>query len=701
MRLSVLIAILALAWIGSTEPAEASADGGCPLQWKLDHRNRSSCNNMAIMHPGNDTRVNLMLMLRDRLPIQENSGGGDALFHWGEMGRTFYPELSKDANSTYSRWGHSRCQTNDLGRDAFVEAIKKARRLPEVERDALIEARKLVSPTCDSKDDDLDNRAKVPAVASKTGKAFKTYLVSALSFYHGDFDAATIGFSSLIKAKDKWLRETALYMIARSELNRSQAGSFSSYGFFEIADVDATAIANAARGFNLYLKKYPKGQYAGSAKGLLRRVYWLSQDSQMLTAEYARVLDERVSGNKLLRLIAEIDDKMLPGLVRTQATDDPMFLAMALLYRMRDTDYDYFARGKLEKLSFSDIEKHQQVFADQPELFDYLKAAHAFYITKEPAKVLQLIPDAARQTNFSYLQFSRQALRGMALEAVDDRNARGFWQQMLAGAQSHHQRAALELALAMNWERDDKVGQVFVDDTPIRQQEIRDILLLRTAGPDLLRAQAGNRSLKAHERNLALYTLLYKNLTRGRYSDFLSDIGKVSSDAEKIGPYYGFQYEYDYGYEDDVNIPVGMFGREMEYDDYNCPQLRQTVSKLALNSKNREAQLCLADYLRLSGFDNYWLDEPADADELGGTKSLFPGEPLSRLEIYKEIIGDRKTRGDVRAYALFRAIWCYGSSGRNSCSGKEVPVSQRASWFRDLKRNHAGTRWAKELKYYW
>lgn len=701
MRFFAIIIGAALTWIAGEGPAQASGDGGCPLQWKLNHSERSGCNNMAIMHPGNDTRANLILMLRDRQPIEENKGDGNALFYWNDIGRTFYPKRDQEAGSNYSRWGISRCQTNETGRDAFVTAVRNARRLPEVERQALIGARQMVAPDCDEKNDGMDDLAKVPAVASRTGKAFKTYLTSALDFYRGDFDAATIGFSSLIKAKDKWLGETALYMIARSELNRSQAGAFGSYGFFEIDDVDSGAIANADRGFKLYLQKYPAGEYAGSAQGLLRRVYWLSGDSRQLTAQYANIWDQDVSNEKLLKLIAEVDDKMLPGLVRTQATDDPMFLAIALLYRMRDNEYDYYAGGKMEKLSLADLERHQSVFANRPELFSYLKGVHAFYVAKEPAKVLKLIPDAARQANFSYLQFSRQVLRGMALDAVGDRNARGFWKQMLTGSNSRHQRAALELALAMNMERGGAIEQVFASNTPIQQQVIRDILLLRVAGPDMLRAQASNKSLEADERNLALYTLLYKNLTRGRYSDFLNDIKKVPAGAEKFGPYYGFQYEYDFGFSGEIKIPVGMFGREVEYSEFNCPQLKQTVASLAQNAQNQKARLCLADYLRIAGFDGYWLDKPAKADELGGSKSLFPGKALPRLELYKDLLKDRRVKGDTRAYTLYRAIWCYGSSGKNSCGGTEVPESQRASWFRDLKRNHGNTQWAKQLKYYW
>ena len=593
----------------------------------------------------------------------------------------------------------SRCQINITGREAFVRALRQAKRLPKAERAALIEARLLVEPKCKGNGEE-DHLAKLPAVRSSTGKAFRTYLASALEFYDGDFDAATIGFSSLAKARDKWLRETALYMIARSELNRSQAGAFGRYGFFDLKTVDKGAIANAERGFGLYLKKYPDGQYSGSARGLMRRVYWLSGNVAKLSAEYERAMDNAaVTSFDRVGLIEEMDDKLLPGLVQSGGADDPVLTAMILLYRMREPGYDFHLDGDRPDLTRADIEAMRPRFADHPRLFEYLQAVHAFYVAKNPAQVLKIIPDDARRSSYNYLDFSRQVLRGMALEATGDRNARGFWEQLIQGSNAHGQRAAVELALAMNLERGNALERVFVDGSSVGNQMMRDILLLRVAGPELLRRQAKKSEAKPKERDLALYTLLYKNLAYGNYADFLSDLSLVPDGANAGGPYFGYQYES--GFYEAVEVPVGVFGRKIDYEDFDCPQLKRTVAALESNAKDRGARLCLADYFRIAGFDDYWLNSPADADELGGSKSRFSGEPLSRLEIYKDIIADRKTSANDRAYALYRAIWCYGPSGNNSCGGQEVPTSQRGAWFRQLKRNYPNSRWARQLKYYW
>ena len=56
--------LLALTWPGT---AWASADMGCGRSLKLVHRSLG-CDNLVLLSPGNDTRVNLTLLLLDQAP---------------------------------------------------------------------------------------------------------------------------------------------------------------------------------------------------------------------------------------------------------------------------------------------------------------------------------------------------------------------------------------------------------------------------------------------------------------------------------------------------------------------------------------------------------------------------------------------------------------------------------------------------------
>ncbi len=59
--------------------------------------------------------------------------------------------------------------------------------------------------------------------------------------------------------------------------------------------IDAKVIAAGETALRAYLRDYPKGLYAASARGLLRRVYWLGGRDDKLGAEYAALFAQPAS----------------------------------------------------------------------------------------------------------------------------------------------------------------------------------------------------------------------------------------------------------------------------------------------------------------------------------------------------------------------------------------------------------------------
>ena len=86
-----------------------------------------------------------------------------------------------------------------------------------------------------------------------------------------------------------------------------------------------------------YLDAYPNGRYRASARGLLRRVYWLAGDRKRLGDEYTglmrRLGEPDVDGNGE-DLIREIHLKYLNR--RAAPPHDPILLAVEDLRRMRE-----------------------------------------------------------------------------------------------------------------------------------------------------------------------------------------------------------------------------------------------------------------------------------------------------------------------------------------------------------------------------
>jgi hypothetical protein len=400
-------------------------------------------------------------------------------------------------------------------------------------------------------------------------------------------------------------------------------------------------------------------------------------------------------------LAQEVDNK-LPDDLKPSDIADPTLLAVLDLKLMRRTDSGSGDAGDTP-LALSDLEAQRASFAGRQPLFDYLLAAHAFYVDHHQEEVLRLIPDEAGQASFSNLQFSRQVLRGLALEAGKDPGALAFWSRMLEGAAGPYQRPAVELAIALHQERASALDEVFAAASPVRSETMRTILLANAAGPDLLRART--RDGDPHERRAALFTLLYKEATRGRYAEFLKDVELVPADERARPASQGDNapdpYRF-YASDNDVSGegPLWLFAGG-DLGAFGCPPLKETIARLARQKSDPTAELCLSEFVRANDLDGFFLDTPPGKDQLGGAPSHFPGPIYARLEVYKQVIADPKAGADDKAYALYRGVRCYAPSGNNHCGGEDIGPPVRKAWFQRLKQDYPSSPWAKELKYYW
>ncbi len=689
-------------------PAQASGDFGCYPEWKLG--TDATCSGIAVLTPGNDTRTNMMLLLADRVPYAPNfsypktdlyEGQGRNFFRWNIFDQALYPKPAQKLDR--SRFGGSRCQSYHAGTQLF-EGELRAAKIRKKEQDALIAARSTIFSICADPQrggyshyyfsEEQKALAKLEwsdpstMIRSRKGREFLTYLLGAQAFYIGDFKVAHDRFAELTKSSNGWLSETAIYMIGRTEINRAQVSAFGNWGDFSGPDaVDKIAIRNARKVFDAYIKNYPEGRYTASAKGLMRRIFWLAGENENLVGAYEKMLAQTNSLDPGA-FAEEVDVKLLYNDKAKAQVSDPLLLAVIALQKMRKPVYEG------TQISLAELNGMKDALSDSPAIYEFLQASHAFHVAGDARRVLQLIPDAARQENFSYLQFSRQALRGMALAQLNDRNEEGFWRDMIAGAKQPYQRPFVELGLATSLESKGQVDKVFEPDSLVQDQTIREILLQYSVGPDILRRAANDQSRSAHERQVALFTLLYKQLASGDYSDFLKDSRSIPADAV-INGYLTMLHA-------DENVPLGLFNKGIVEDEFSCPSLTATARSLAKNPKQQRARLCLGEFIRLNGFDYFSLSNRLPKEgALGSADSKFASDELVRQDIYKDIIADRRASKEDISYALYRAVYCYARTGNNSCGGESVDVSQRKAWFRRLKNGYPNSKWAMALKYYW
>jgi hypothetical protein len=701
-----------------SQQADASADTTCYPEWSLYSHDRG-CASTAVISPGNDTRANLLLLLQDTARRGRNVAYPDLgwditfqrnYFDWSLMRQAFYHQPGQEDSVEDSFGG--RCISYYSGTKAYRAALEGNREISDADRKTLSEKRELIIDACkwdaylESSSDGTKNifsRIEEALgglqLGSKAAQEYRDYLIGAAGFYYGDFAAAAAHFGKLQNSKDDWIKETASYMAARVQLNAAQEKSFDEWGSFAGQEsIDAPAAGKAEAEFLAYLKSHPSGRYAASARGLMRRVYWLQNKIEPLAAEYQRLLDS-AGATDPADLAEEIDSKLLFQKGAMDQIQQPMLLAVIDLLRMRDDEYAY---EQWKTITRAELEAQKDRFVGNESLYELLLANYAFYVEGDAKRVLQLIPDAARQENFSYLEFSRQALRGKALQKLGDRNEGGFWRDVIGGSQALYQRPIAELGLAIHYEQAGQLAKVFEANSPITEKGIRKILIERVAGPEILRGVVNNKSRPQDERDLALFTLLYNSLSRGDFASFVKDQTSITQNSNSDAGLWRLAASEE--------IPVGMFGAGQKKGEYTCPSLRQTAQTLASSPKNASARLCLGDFWLENGFDyfNQSYDPYGRTDDnkpglpkLGDSKTQFPGSAIPRHQFYTEIIVDPRAKADEKAYALYRLVRCYATSGNNSCGGISVEKAQRKAWFQQLKRNYPNSKWAQKLKYFW
>ena len=707
--------VLAIAAMAAAVPVLASSDSTCYPTWKVKQTALDGCSNSALISPGNDTRVNLLMLLFDRhgsvgvshVPDYDYYDGGERRgearpFNYPVFALTLGPQ-KKDAAGEADEDNSAaatRCGTNDAGAQAFIAALGKAADIPADERAALSAARTALKPECNEGEKAREIAAQnVALVKSKSGRAFANYLVGAAAFYDGDFVTAETSFAGLSKASSPWLTSTASYMLGRVALNQAMVSAFDEYGSLNDKAIDKQALLNAEGAFLGYLKAYPAGEYAVSARGLLRKVYWLGQDKQKLIAAYAAQFALKDPGQRNVSfadMVQEADIKVLDNLDIANVSD-PVLLAILDLKAMRHGDDPAESTSNNAPITRAALDAQRSRFAGNEALYNYVLAAHAFYVADDPKDTLALLNGASGRDADSYLGYSRKLLRALALDGARDASARSALIALVSAAKLPFQRGVAEVALAMHLERAKALDLVFASGSPIHEADVREILLRYAAGPALLRSRAISNTAPDRERKVALFALLYKQLTRGSYGDFTRDVALIPANAKPIAP-------EDYDTPSYVNVAIFKWDGSK---DFVCPPIRNVATALTATPKDATSLLCLGEFARLNNLDpdfygvQHFLDDSPAKDELGGMPSQFPGKPFSRGEIYKNLIADPKVAAPNKAYALYRAVRCYAPSAYNSCGGTDVNIGIRKAWFRRLKGEFASSPWAKKLDFYW
>jgi TolA-binding protein len=701
LRQRHLIGLILFALFSSV--AYASGDFGCGLaRGSILFRSYQSCNSVPFLSPGNDSRLNLELLLIDagKLAGSVNlaryypttRGLEELLVPFDlENWDVHQPVANSPTNAAaanagrasddYAQGEGSRCKSDGAGIAAFTAAVNSSSALPKDEASILITARSELVADCNSTK--TADWKSPEGIQSTLGSEFVAYIAGASAFYAGDYSTALSSFNGIKNSGNPWLRETSRYMVGRTLLNSAQAKAFGEYGDLKLENLDKGSLKGAEDAFDAYLRDFPHGTYSASARGLLRRVYWLGNDNARLAEAFDRALEDADKGANnvtALDLVQEADAKLLDSGTVDQIRS-PQFLAILDLMKMRSGSASETDAGSRSSFALAELEGQKDRFASNPALYNYLLATYHVYVDDKPEQALALLPNLSG-TRLSYFAFSQQTLRALAMDASHQFDAeRRLLVQMMPIAALPDQSEQLQLELALLEVHTGHADRIFAPGSLVRDQAIRAIVIEHTASAEMLRQRIKDPKESADAVDAAVYTLLYKELTGGKYQAFQADLSLVPQHpSEFLAPFVA--------------------AAEDKGTSYRCPALREVAARLQRDANDARGLNCVGELVRLHDV-HFGQDAEPPKSDLGGSNSLFPGTKFSRLDNYLKVIANKQAETDSRAYALARAVRCYEPSGYNECGDQKIPISTRKQWFEILHKEYADSVWAKSLKYYW
>lgn len=604
-------------------------------------------------------------------------------------------ELIGMAKENEGRW----VSNNPVSLSQFFQALLADPQLDKTARDLLAMRRTKIY-----REEDIGTQQFTELMANYApashAAAFRDYLTGAEHFYLGQFTDAEASFLDLKESEQKWVAETAAYMLFRVALNQITENATDQYGMFEPQLANREAGALALQRAEEYLTAYPDGAYVDSVRGLQRRVYWYLSDWPSLAPLYETNIAADAEINSLSEMIDEADQILLSRIIPYRSEEQPFISGPATPLLTFTQTMKWLRKQSLEsdsapKVTDEMLQSYKPMFvsANLLPLWEYMYNAWLFYQQKDYAAVISALQATANLPTDNIVAFSQQILYGNALMMQDKwPEAETYWRHLLGLKLSPYQQHYVQLLLTTTLAHENKVAAIFASDSPINNLRYRSLVLKSLANKALLQQQAASAP-NDEEKTIALHTLLFKDLMVGDYQGFIDD-RLLKKHIQKLPDQEALS---------DVNLSVFDWDGSATEPGYFCASLDQTVAVLAKNKTDPHALNCLGEFLRTTYAG---IDTEAEMWGNGGLDQLAQNElykdrAQGRLKFYQQVIADPKAEPEDRSYALYRAVMCFAPSGYNSCDQQEIPQQTRQRWFSQLKNQFKGNQWERQLKYYW
>ncbi|KKW79820.1 hypothetical protein AAV96_07020 [Acinetobacter sp. AG1] len=675
----------------------AGVEQFCEPNLAINDKNLNGCSTLPVLYPANDSQTNMTLLLSDLglatiKPMTADANLWDALYgmvpfdaaNLSSLTQNKMPNQRKllERNDTVF---DERCTSFDSGNQAFNTQVQNNKAIPNLEKQILISERKKMNQCGD----------KIELIAinpnwSITTRQYASYLNASILFYNSNYSAANKIYTVLTTVEDTWLKETSQYMLIRTSLNSAYATGVDKYGDVYLDNINQNLLKQFLDNINAYLKAYPNGQYVASARGFMRRGFWLSKRQDLLVNEIVWQLKNPTSkfyNLEMSELPAEIDRRVFDSSAfNVNNLKDPFFLAVYDLMHMRESSSENY-----RPISWTQLNTQKELFKTQPELFQYLQAAHLFFVQNK-AQEAQNYLAKANAKNSSYLQLSQTFLRGQILEKIGQpQNAEEYWRQQLAQAKDSYQRGLFETALSNHLAIKQDYSAFIGKKAQITQPNLQRNFITQIADTNSLQKLIQSDQSNIDQKQAAIYTLLSKSLVHQQFELFKQSYAFMPKNAMQ---YKGYNSDNEQ-LKNKPDFSNFIWNGANITPQLKCSNLETLVNQLAQTPKDPLLNVCLGEYFRSE--QGYSLQQLSYNEK---QTSNFSGKIFARGQIYQDLIKS-SSKSDLQAYALYRAIQCYAPSGINDCGGNEINKSVRKQWFDQIKTDYPNTSWAKSLKYYW
>ncbi len=562
-----------------------------------------------------------------------------------------FPNL--DAAKTLAVPQGYECRTNTFANAILFLQNAAAEGVGQEELFSLAKARTLMLNRCGK-----DLSEIVLSMSSIHGK----YLEGILAFYSLDEEGSFRIFATLAEQtpKSSWVVETAKYLKARIKLMMAQKDWD---GYYEPSlTVKAPLVLEAQTFFQDYLRDYPQGRYADSAKNVERRIlYFLGKTKELDTILQSNANAALVSSTKYSIFGPQFDEyaRLYKG-EADPTRDHPLLIA-----------YSWIRQTKIDKTAFAQWQKNT-LRAKAPELSLFLTALY-FYRNKDDASLSTLdIPSTTK----GMLAGSARLMKAFAMRDLG--KASEASNLFLELENEFPQDDSIKLHRLRMFFKAHPKDKLFDKDSPISSPKILTDMALRVYNTEELEK-----------------ILEHPNLDPAKTVYVLRELAR--------------RYLFDRRFAEMVQI------FERKADMGTLQDLEGNVRSLALSANNERASLDLGQQIYtkflqpqsdLGGFDNLLGNEiKASCPECPWVE-ISEHPKYAAIDYFRDVANRHAasaTMDDLEAESLHLLVKCsrsYEQADRCGIPREEAQKESKAN-FQRLHKKYAKSDWAKATPYFY